>query len=177
MTSRRNFLRGDLSGTARPRPPGAVNEMAFHELCTRCGDCVAVCPENIITIDKAGYPVLDFDLGGCQFCNECSTACDARALQPINSDPGTAGNNAREIVWDWRAHVAPTCLSQSGVHCRACQDFCDARAIRFQLLPGGRARMDLDPDTCTGCGSCIAPCPVNAITLTKREQPMEASQC
>ena len=39
----RNFL----------RPPGALDESAFAQTCSRCGDCVRVCPAQCIVIDEA----------------------------------------------------------------------------------------------------------------------------
>ena len=42
--------------------------------------------------------------------------------------------------------------------------------IRFRLLGGGRAMASISSEACTGCGECIAVCPVNAIELVSRER-------
>lgn len=152
--SRRALLRGQVNEAAIQRPPGAPGEIAFHDSCTQCGDCARACPESIVLRDKSGLPALSFAEGECTFCNACIDACDPGVLDA-------------SIPWPWRADVAATCLSESGVHCRTCQDFCDARAIGFQLKPGGLAELTLDRDLCTGCGACLAPCPVGAISLTR----------
>ena len=161
QTSRRALLRGQVNEVAIPRPPGAPGDIAFHDSCTQCGDCARACPEGIILRDKSGLPALSFTEGECTFCNACITACEPGVL-------------SADRPWPWAAEVAGSCLSAQGVHCRTCQDFCDARAIRFQLTPGGMADMTLDRAACTGCGACLAPCPVGAITLT-HIQPVQTN--
>ncbi|MCI5097953.1 MAG: ferredoxin-type protein NapF [Rhodobacteraceae bacterium] len=162
--SRRAFLRGRFQETAPLRPFGAIAEFQFSENCTGCGDCVRACPEAIIVQERAGLPVLDLNAGGCTFCGECITACETGAL--------TEGAS-----WTWKADATQACLSRNAVQCRTCQDHCDERAIRFQLLPGGRAEPKFDADLCTGCGACSAPCPVGAIKLTQFNPPKEAQSC
>ena len=53
------------------------------------------------------------------------------------------------------AVIAATCLAENGAYCRTCADACPEGAIRFHLLPRGRARADVDADRCTGCGDCL----------------------
>jgi coenzyme F420 hydrogenase subunit beta len=43
------------------------------ELCTRCGMCVGVCPENCFTFDEENYPKLDFSK--CAKCGLCEEVC------------------------------------------------------------------------------------------------------
>ena len=161
--SRRAFLRGRFDAPAEMRPFGALAESAFQEVCTGCGDCAAACPEAILFKGEGGYPVVDMANNGCTFCGDCIEACETGGLVP-------------DRAWPWTVSVADTCLSTKGVECRACQDFCDARAIRFRPALGGSVHMHLDSSLCTGCGFCVAPCPVDAISLTqKQSQPTEAS--
>ena len=49
--NRRNLLRGAASRGAVPlRPPGALGEADFLAACTRCGQCVAACPFDTLTL-------------------------------------------------------------------------------------------------------------------------------
>ena len=162
--SRRAFLRGQFKVTSTPRPFGAIDEPRFLDTCTQCGDCTTACPEGIILTGDGGYPVVSFRKNSCTFCGSCVEVCETGAL--------VAGTE-----WAWRPEAKPTCLSLTGVFCRSCQDHCDEAAIRFRLRPGGRSEPEFDEDLCTGCGACIAPCPVNAIELMQTTPPTEALQC
>jgi ferredoxin-type protein NapF len=153
--NRRNFLRGRFSTRPVPlRPPWALAEADFLQACTRCGDCIGACPTHIITSDS-GYPTIDFAKGECTFCGDCAAACAPRAL--MRSD--------EQLPWSARAVINEPCLAQQRVECRICGDQCAAAAIRFPPLLGGIAFPALDPERCTGCGACVAPCPVRAIVV------------
>ena len=69
------------------------------------------------------------------------------------------------MPWSLKAVIGPGCLPANGVECRVCGDFCDARAIRFPPRLGGSPLPDIALETCTGCGACLAPCPVSVITM------------
>ncbi len=159
LASRRAFLTGRaLRDTASAmHPPGARAEN-FLELCTQCGDCVRSCPEHIVAKNEDGWPVVSFEAGACTFCGDCAQACPTRALIP-------------ELVeaWPWRARITNSCLSMSGVTCRACQDVCDQGAIRFRLQTRGRAEPVLDLAACNGCGACASSCPVAAVQFEAME--------
>lgn len=154
--SRRSFLRGrpSLSAPAAPRPPWAVSTDTFFRQCTRCLDCVGACAENIIVAGDGGFPEVDFAKGECTFCGACAQACTDNALVLHDGAP-----------WAMAVSVGDGCLSAQGVTCRVCGDNCDSGAIRFQLGLRGAATITLSQDACTGCGACVAPCPVDAITL------------
>jgi ferredoxin-type protein NapG len=65
------------------RPPGAVPEVEFLALCTRCGICQEICPRAIFpvllteSVISAGTPRLYFN---CARCMRCNYFCPTGAL-------------------------------------------------------------------------------------------------
>src|SRR5881409_321064 len=63
------------------RPPGAADEIAFLASCTRCGDCLPVCPVNAIIKAPpgaglaAGTPMIDPAIQACVVCADMPCAC------------------------------------------------------------------------------------------------------
>lgn len=154
--SRRQFLCGDFSGKKTVvRPPWARAEAAFATACTRCGECVNACPQHILVLDGEARPATDFGRGECTFCGKCVDACGPQALEKRDGAP----------PWRLKAHIRNTCLTISNVVCRACGDACPERAIRFSPQPMASAQPEVDGARCTGCGACVASCPVQAIRI------------
>jgi ferredoxin len=91
---------GGLSGDNRDplllRPPGALDEDRLLARCLRCGQCMRICPANIIqpALFEAGIqglwsPVLNYRLGrsGCQpNCIACGQVCPTAAIRPLTLD-------------------------------------------------------------------------------------------
>lgn len=156
MVSRRQFIRGDFKARHLPqRPPWALPESRFLDACSHCGDCVSVCPTRIIVVVGA-YPEVDFRRGECTFCGACAVACKDAALLPAEG---------RTTPWTIMARIAESCLARCGVECRICGDHCQVAAIRFSPRLGGPSVAEIDAASCTGCGACVAPCPVTAISV------------
>jgi len=75
------------------RPPGSIGEEEFLARCLRCGQCMRICPTNIIQpagldrgIESLWTPVLNFRIGtsGCQHtCVACGKTCPTAAIRPI----------------------------------------------------------------------------------------------
>lgn len=146
-----------MSGRKAPlRPPWALEEQDFLAACTRCGECVKVCPTNILTLVR-GYPEVRFTQGDgeCTFCGKCLAACQPQALRSTQGKP----------PWHLHAQVAQTCLAYSDVVCRSCGDACGEAAIRFSPRLGGASRPEVLAERCTGCGACVSACPAGAVTM------------
>ena len=148
--SRRDFFRRRPSAPLDAPPPAAAVE--FARLCDGCGDCLPVCDEKILHIVE-GKAQVDFARGECTFCNDCVEACDRGAL-----------SQTALKAWGGRPAVAQNCIGVSGVICRACGDACGEGAIRFAVSVAG-SPPNIDLSACNGCGACVAPCPVGAISV------------
>ncbi|WP_225918228.1 ferredoxin-type protein NapF [Neiella holothuriorum] len=152
--ARRALLRGRVAKTLIIRPPWAVAEADFTDSCSRCGDCVEVCPTNIIVKGSGGFPEIDFSKGAgeCELCERCVVACTDNALS-LNEQP-----------WQWQLTLNDgACLAHQGVACRSCGEYCPTRAIQFKPQIGGHFVPSLNTEICNGCGACISPCPTNAL--------------
>ncbi len=76
------------------RPPGALPEAAFLSRCIQCGQCMRICPTNVIHpagilagLEGVWTPVLNFRVGtsGCQFnCIACGQVCPTAAIRPLS---------------------------------------------------------------------------------------------
>ncbi|MDV2858435.1 MULTISPECIES: ferredoxin-type protein NapF [Oceanimonas] len=155
--SRRRWLKGGLTSQHHVQPlPWALDWPAFTAQCTRCGDCIQACPEQIIVVADGGFPAIDFSKGECTFCTDCVSACGEPLFYSTEQAP-----------WQQVAAFSHACLAHQGVHCRSCEDSCEPRAIRFRPRLGGVSVPELEQDACTGCGGCVAACPVSAISIVK----------
>jgi polyferredoxin len=119
--SRRQFLTATVSGAAvipmlrvsgnlgsgwNPmvvRPPGALPEKEFLSRCIKCGQCMRICPTNVIQpagleggFEGLWTPALNFRIGtsGCQFnCIACGHLCPTAAIRPLSLDERLGKNS------------------------------------------------------------------------------------
>jgi ferredoxin-type protein NapF len=168
--SRRAFLLGRRNAPkpAAIRPPWALRESEFVTQCSGCGDCVDACPEGIVIIGADKLAAIDFRQGEgqgeglCTFCGACANACHDHAFL-------AAEERCNITPWAWRATIGEACLTQQGIMCQSCKDACPTGAITFRHQLGGVAQPSLSLAQCDGCGGCVAPCPVSAVTLMEIE--------
>ncbi len=161
---------GDAGAFPLLRPPGAVDEAAFLELCTRCSDCAEACPHDAIRRaperlrGAAETPIIDPYAAPCRMCDDlpCIAACETGALR---SEAPSALGTARVQALD--------CLNRMSQTCSVCVEQCPVPgAIAF----AGDVPAVNDP-LCTGCGLCqhVCPAPQNAILmLPNPERPTPA---
>jgi ferredoxin len=76
------------------RPPGTLPEEQFLQRCIKCGQCMRICPTNVIVpaglfdgVENLWTPVLNFTDGtsGCQLnCTACGYVCPTSAIRSIS---------------------------------------------------------------------------------------------
>ncbi len=136
------------------RPPGALPEQEFRDTCSKCRECVRVCPVQCIKIDSTGVkssgaPYIDIDSAACVLCDGllCMNTCPSGALVPTavgDIDMGTA-------IWH-----EETCVRTAGEACTTCIDACPIGEMAI-VLEGNKIKVIADG--CTGCGMCQNRCP------------------
>jgi len=146
------------------RPPGAADERRFVGLCIRCGNCVRVCPSQILKpdLDRGGVagllaPRVVFDAGYCrEDCNACGRVCPSGAIAPLPLEEKCQRTMGVAQV------DLHKCLMAGGQHCEACIAACPYRAVErvepegaFPAYPYPRVTVQ----ACVGCGACEAECP------------------
>ena len=149
------FTSFKISGVkALPRPPGALIEPEFLKYCTRCYQCIDVCPVDALHpagisggIPNFGTPVLDWKK--CIFCMNCIRTCPTGAIKRISRDDIDIGNAVIN---------RKTCLTWSGQSkCDICYNACRYDAIKLE----NKIYPVVLEDPCTGCGACERKCPTN----------------
>jgi|GEM_PF-693592 len=152
------------------RPPGAVAEQDFLQLCTRCDACLDACPHASIILAPARFreaartPMIDVLDNPCLMCADtpCISACETGALAA--PDPETL---APDQVPTYKIGLALlqqyNCLAYNQSFCTICAEHCPHQGA-IELNQG---KPLIIAQNCTGCGIChsVCPAPMNAIMI------------
>lgn len=137
------------------RPPGAVEEFEFVSRCTRCDECIKVCPHYAIRGADTGSglalgsPIIDAREQPCMLCEDfpCIRACKEGAL---------VMPKRREDV---RMGVAVVnkekCISGDIQFCQSCVIACPFPDEAIYMKDG---KPVVNKEKCTGCGICERAC-------------------
>jgi ferredoxin len=142
------------------RPPGALPEEKFVSVCSGCGECLKVCPNNALqsTLLEAGLaglytPRLVPRIGYCEeFCNFCGRVCPTEAIQFLSIEE-------KRLLQMGIAHIDKTrCIAwDTEKICLVCNEQCSYHAI----VGDEKKRPIVKEEKCTGCGICENKCPVD----------------
>ncbi|UCD34364.1 MAG: 4Fe-4S binding protein [Nitrospiraceae bacterium] len=163
------------------RPPGSIEEGDFLRRCIKCGECMRVCPTNVIqpALLEGGFeglwtPILINKIGYCEFnCVLCSQVCPTGAIVPLTVEKKVGRPPFKKPVRIGTAfYDRGRCLPWAmNTECIVCEEVCPTspKAIWFETtevkLHDGRTRSlklpRLDPAICVGCGICENKCPVH----------------
>jgi polyferredoxin len=164
-------------GRAQPpptliRPPGARDRDSFLALCSRCGQCMKVCPMNVLQPQGPGAgleslftPHMDFRRASCYWgCNECGKVCPTGAIQALTLPVKRRTTIGRAYID--RNRCIPWAEART---CLVCQELCPVpdKAVVLKraevLAPDGRkvrlGRPEVVTERCIGCGVCEENCP------------------
>jgi ferredoxin-type protein NapF len=142
------------------RPPGSLPEEKFVSVCTGCGECLKVCPNNALqsTLLEAGLaglytPRLVPRIGYCEeFCNFCGKICPTEAIRYLPFEE-------KRLLQMGVAHIDKTrCIAwDTEKICLVCNEQCSYHAI----IGDDKKRPIIKEEKCTGCGICENKCPVD----------------
>lgn len=150
------------------RPPGSLPESDFLDRCLRCGQCMRICPTNVLQpagvdvgLEALWTPVLNNRIGtsGCQLnCVACGHICPTGSIRPFTLDEKLGLNSFAEkgpirmgTAFMDRGRCLPWAMDRP---CIVCQENCPVspKAIylreHFETVREGTGRVRLaDGDT------------------------------
>jgi polyferredoxin len=165
----RNAVNIKLSSPGLIRPPGAVAEHEFVNLCVRCGACMKACPSSGLqpALHEAGIegfwtPILVPNIGPCvQECNACGRVCPTKAIRSV-----TVAEKSHIIIGT-ASIEHDHCLAWYGRReCLVCNEHCSYQAVDLRVVEGVN-RPFVNEDKCTGCGACENACPIQPVAAIR----------
>ncbi len=145
------------------------------ENCTACRACEKACKEGAISVEVEIKPdgrrfmrnySIDYDR--CNCCMKCVERCKKGAIVEVDGEKPSGRLELRDLVrlkkrlgiGGRRAKIVGDCLG-----CLTCYITCPLGAVRYRDEDGYRV-IEIDGDSCGGCGMCARNCPNMAIELS-----------
>ncbi len=159
---------GRFGHPALLRPPGAGDEVDFLAACIRCGQCVEVCPTDVLKLAgpivglSSGTPFLVARDTPCNLCEGeddllCIKQCPSGALSwPVGSEEQYLTEKLYDISMGVAVIDRDFCLAWNEQICRACWHACPFPDHAIILDEMGRAV--IVEESCIGCGLCDHAC-------------------
>ncbi|MCL1058576.1 4Fe-4S dicluster domain-containing protein [Shewanella gelidimarina] len=167
------------------RPPFAINELDFLLNCSRCGECIDACPQQVIFklplhsgATAMSTPAMDIPNKACELCSgwPCVTACKDKALAfPAASQQSQQQQEQglqqqtqvdAETLID-RYPTANECppMASAIINTSQCMPYsgpecgaCHGSCPIEETLTWHNEQPSINVDTCIGCGQCVQAC-------------------
>ena len=180
------FLSGSKSFAAQQgkraviRPPAALPENEFVQRCVRCGNCMKICPTNVLqpALLESGFsgvwtPRFNTRIGYCEYkCTLCGRVCPTGAIKEIGLEEKMRTKMGLAVI------DKAVCIPWAkGTECIVCEEHCPVsnKAIKLseKKMPDGKTLKlpRIDPALCVGCAICENKCPVDPVRAV-RVQPL-----
>ncbi|MCX5781525.1 MAG: 4Fe-4S binding protein [Elusimicrobia bacterium] len=151
------------------RPPASLKEGEFVQRCVRCGNCMKVCPTNVLqpSLIENGFsgiwtPKFDTNIGYCEYkCILCGQVCPTGAIKKIDL------NEKMKTIMGLAVIDKSICLPWAKEEeCIVCEEHCPIsnKAIKTDKIKNKKGKLIkrpyVDPSLCVGCAICENKCPV-----------------
>ena len=168
------------------RPPGAADdEKKFLNLCIRCGECLKVCPTNVLqpAVLEAGVkgvfsprllPRFIFEQSFCEYsCTLCGQVCPTGAIPRLTEE----AKHAKPTGHAYFDHSR--CLPWAeNTPCIRCEEMCPAPDKAIKILKTVKTKDKngqeielqfpyVDRDLCVGCGICESNCTIPGVSAVR----------
>jgi len=173
------------------RPPGAVAEDRFLDLCLRCQECVKACSSTGRCLQPSGWesgwdrawtPRARMREGYCEYsCILCGQVCPSGAIRPLTE--AAKKSKVIGLAYFDRSRCIPW---ERGEDCIVCEEHCPTPRKAIVFRPGsvelaGEIKTNVklpyvDRTLCIGCGICETKCPVkgaSAVRVTREGEQRE----